>query len=71
MPDIHEIQYRRKVVYEAHFDAAFVDPDGGLTPDALADGEYTDAKSEVFECTCGRRFYKEETAAEHLRDVME
>ena len=68
MSETHEVEYRRKVVYVAYFDESYVTEDG-LDPLACSAGEYNEVISEVFDCSCGERFLKEETVCEHLEAV--
>jgi len=68
MSESHEVEYRRKAMYRAHFDQTFV-TEGELDPLACSGGEYDEVISEVYECSCGRRFLEEHTVCEHLMEV--
>lgn len=65
---IHRINVISIQEYHGVFDSSFVDEGGNLTDGAL-DLELHAERKLKFECECGRKFRKEETAVEHITEV--
>lgn len=67
--DEHIITIRSVQEYKGGFDASSLQADGNLS-DNVNDLEFQREMSLGFTCSCGRRFTKWETAAEHLREKV-
>jgi len=65
----HFVRVRAVHVLRGGFDASFLKEDNGLKGGA-EDLEHHEEKSLSFECSCGERFLKWDTAEEHLREVV-
>lgn len=70
MSDEHFVTIRSVQVYRGGFDASFVTDDGTLRETAM-DLEFYAEKSLSFECSCGQRFQKWQTAADHITEVSD
>ena len=64
----HVIHVRSVQVYRGSFTAGFIDEDGNLREYAQ-DLDFHEEKNLSFECSCGSRFQKWDTATDHLRSV--
>lgn len=62
----HRINVKSVQVWRGEFDSEFL-TDDGLSPDAIDLG-FEEEVTLTFDCECGDRFRKWDTAAQHLRD---